>query len=338
MFGVNYYKADSTTFVIATGNGAVRRKGKGLSFFYSSVSTTIAAIPVNIQEAPFIFGQQTRDYQAIKVQGQVTFKIADAEQAAELLNFNLKKDGVSYVSEDPVKLGDRVVKAVQSIVQREIQAVTLREALLLGEKLIMVLKENLKEAGVLKSLGIEVVSVAITSITPTPETARALEAEAREAILQEADDAIYARRKSAVEQERIIKEAELQTDLSVQQKEQEIAESRIGNERAIMRGHAETEKEQLQIAITKEIERKQLVELQEANSRMEADIDAYGISAKLVAYKGLPVEYWKAMAMANMQADQLLALGFEALAQNANKIGEVNFSPDMFKQLLRSGK
>ena len=70
----------------------------------------------------------------------------------------------------------------------------------------------------LLALGIEVMNVVIASITPSTETARALEAEAREVILQEADQAIYARRKSAVEQERVIKEAELQTQLSIQQK------------------------------------------------------------------------------------------------------------------------
>ena len=38
----------------------------------------------------------------------------------------------------------------------------------------------------------------VSAISPTPETKQALEAEAREAILKEADDAIYARRKSSV--------------------------------------------------------------------------------------------------------------------------------------------
>ena len=40
------------------------------------------------------------------------------------------------------------------------------------------------------------------AIKPKRHTARALEAEAREALLRRADEAIYSRRNSAVEQER----------------------------------------------------------------------------------------------------------------------------------------
>jgi len=174
--------------------------------------------------------------------------------------------------------------------------------------------------------------------TPSTETARALEAEAREAILQEADDAIYSRRKSAVEQERVIKEAELQTQLSLQQKEQEIEESRIRNEREILRGQTETERDRLQAQIEAENQRKQYVELNAANGKQIADAEAYAISTRLKAYTELPVENLRAMAMAHMQPDQLMAMAFETLAQNAGKIGEVNITPDLFSKLLRKAE
>ena len=38
-----------------------------------------------------------------------------------MLNFNLKADGQSYASEDPVKLSDRVVRAVQTITQSQVK-------------------------------------------------------------------------------------------------------------------------------------------------------------------------------------------------------------------------
>ena len=146
-----------------------------------------------------------------------------------------------------MKLSDRVVCMVQSAVQGdEIATATLREALALNRQQVGAVRQLLASEKALLALGIEVMNVVIASIAPSAETARALEADAREAILQGADDAIYARRKSAVEQERIIKEAELQTELSVQQKEQEIEESRIRNEREILRGQTETERDRLQ--------------------------------------------------------------------------------------------
>lgn len=338
MFGLRYFKADSSTYAIKTVDGKVRRSGKGISFFYHSATTSISTVDVGAQEAPFIFNLQTADFQTLSVQGQVSFRIANPLQASELLNFNLKKNGINYVSEDPRKLGDRVVRTVQSIVQSRIQAEPLRNALLLNQPLVSLLGAKLKEAPSLTALGIEVLDVGIATIKPTTETARALEAEAREMILKEADDAIYARRKFAVEQERTIKEAELQTELSVQEKEQEIQESRIANERTLLRGEMETAREKLQGEIDAEAQRQQFVSLSAENTQTEADAEAYAINARMTAFSALPVENLKAMALANMAPDQLMAMAFESLAQNAGKIGELTITPDLFGQLVKQGR
>lgn len=335
MLGIQYFKADSSTFVIKTVNGKVRKTGKGLSFFYNAATASIAAVPVNAQEAPFIFKLLTADFQSVTVQGQVTYRVAEPEKMAEMLNYSLKNDGLSYVSEDPLKLSDRVIRIVQSIVQNKVQTVSLREALQLGQSLVALLKAQLMEDSPLTVLGIVLLDVSISAVQPTPETARALEAEAREAILKQADDAIYDRRKSAVEQERTIKDAELQTELSVQQKEQEIEELRILNERTLQRGKVETEQERLQAEIAAETQRKELVALNSANSRQQADAEAYAITERMKAFRELPVENLKAMAMAKMEPEQLMALAFESLAQNAGKIGELNITPDLFGQMVK---
>ncbi|OAI25593.1 MULTISPECIES: SPFH domain-containing protein [Methylomonas] len=335
MLGIQYFKADSSTFVIKTVNGKVRKKGKGLSFFYNVATASIAAVPVSAQEAPFIFKLLTADFQSVTVQGQMTYRVAEPESMAEMLNYSLKNDGLTYVSEDPLKLPDRVIRIVQSIVQNKVQGTGLRDALKLGQTLVALLREQLAGDSPLAALGIVLLDVSISAVQPTPEMARALEAAAREAILKEADDAIYDRRKSAVEQERTIKEAELQTELSVQQKEQEIAESRILNERTIQRGKVETERECLQAEIAAETQRKELVVLNSENSRQQADAEAYAITERMKAFRELPVENLRAMALAKMEPEQLMAMAFESLAQNAGKIGELTITPDLFGQMLK---
>ena len=335
MLGIQYFKADSSTFVIKTVNGKARKKGKGLSFFYNAATASIAAVPVSAQEAPFIFKLLTADFQSVTVQGQVTYRVTEPERMAEMLNYSLKNDGLTYVSEDPLKLSDRVIRIVQSIVQNKVQVTGLRDALKLGQTLVALLREQLAGDSPLAALGIDLLDVSISAVQPTPETARALEAEAREAILKEADDAIYDRRKSAVEQERTIKEAELQTELSVQQKEQEIAESLILNERTIQRGKVETERERLQAEIAAETQRKELVALNSENSRQQADAEAYAITERMKAFRELPVENLRAMALAKMEPEQLMAMAFESLAQNAGKIGELTITPDLFGQIMK---
>lgn len=368
MFGIQYFKADASTYVIRTRGGRLVDQGLGLSFWYNAVSTSIAAIPMNVQEAPFIFALQTADYQELSVQGQVSFRIEDPAVIAGMLNFTVRRNGQAYVSEDPVRLGDQVVRMVQAIVQGHIRQMGLRDALGAGQELVGIIRDGLADRAALAALGIGVVDVTIAAVQPLPETARALEAEAREAILKEADDAIYARRKSAVEQERTIREAELKTELIVQQKEQEIAESRIANDRAILRGTNETETERLAAKIraerdrqAAEIERRrdsqrarieeqregmlaeietenrrsELVERKVANGRQEADLEAYAMSVRMQAFRELPVENLKALALGGMNPEQLMALAFEALAQNADRIGELNITPDMFGRFLQ---
>jgi hypothetical protein len=36
-----------------------------------------------------------------------------------------------------------------------------------------------------------------------------------------------------------------------------------------------------------------------------------------------------------MQPEQLMAVAFESLANNAEKIGELNINPDMFSQVVK---
>lgn len=338
MLGIRYFKADPSTYVMKTVNGRTIKKGKGLSFFYNAIKASITAVPINAQEAPFIFGLQTADFQEIRVQGQITFRIDDPEKIAEMLNFTIGKDGVSHVSDDPMKLSDRVIQSAQAIVQERVHAMPLRAALAEHTRLAGEIRQQMAADQSLQEMGIAILKTTVSAISPTPETRQALEAEAREAILKEADDAIYARRKSSVEQERTIQEAELQTRHEIQQKEQEIEESRIQNERNLLRGRAETERERIQSDIENETQRQDLVGLVAANSREETDAEAYAVASKMKAFTELPVENLKAMALANMQPEQLMAIAFEALAENAGKIGELNISPDLFGQMMKKAR
>ncbi|HEC8326099.1 TPA: NrtR-regulated NrtX [Providencia rettgeri] len=337
MINFKYFKADSSTFVIQSVNGKVRKQGKGLSFWYNSDKTSIAALPLNAQEAPFIFNLQTADFQSLRIQGQISFQVKQPEKTADVLNFNLSKDGKSYASEDPLKLNDRVVRAAQTVIQAKVQTTSLRDALLISQSLVVLVSQQLSVQAVIESLGIEILDVSISAIAPLPETLKALEAQARESILKEADDAIYARRKFSVEQERTIKEAELETDLSVQAKEQQIEEARLDNERKILRERAEIEQEELIAQVNAEAKRNELVALSVENQRIQSDADAYSIESKMKAYSQLPVENLKALALAKMGPEQLMAMAFESLAQNAGKIGELNISPDLFGQLMKKG-
>ncbi|PTY38256.1 NrtR-regulated NrtX [Saccharospirillum sp. MSK14-1] len=348
MINVRYFKADASTYVIKSNHGKVVEQGRGLSFFYLEQTTSIAAVPMSAQEAPFVFNMQSADFQDVRVQGQITFRVVDAIKTTEVLNFTLNRSGFGYVSEDPMKLNERVIRVAQSIIQARIQERSLRQVLKDGQATLQLLEQGLDGHKTLAAMGIEVLDVSLTAIRPNTETARALEAEAREAILKEADDAVYLRRISAVEQERTIKEAELQTDYSVQQKEQEIAEQQIENKRRLMLGDMESQREQqlaviaskkvaLEADVANEAERQKLIELSVLNRKQEADAEAYRLKTQMEAMNTLPVETLKALVMGNMNAEQLMAVAMENLSGSVTSIGELNLSPDLLGQVFKKG-
>lgn len=335
MLGFQYFKADPTVHVIQTSSGQIKRQGKGLSFFYYAPKTSLTAIPMSAKDVPFIFNLQTADFQHLRVQGQLSYRAADPQKLADMLNFTLNENGKEYISEDPTTLGDRVVRVAQGVIQEEIQTTTLRQALTRLKELDTRLKTALISSTPLQQLGITVIDAMLVALTPTPETAKALEAEARESILKDADDAIYDRRKSAVEQERTIKEAELQTEMTINNKQQEIAEAELDNQRTLTRKRAESRAEQMTADISAEETRKALVELAQTNKKIEADAEAYAIEIRAKAASSVPVEYVKAMAMASMDPQQLFAVAMDNFAVNANKIGSLHIGPDNLNSLLK---
>ncbi len=74
--------------------------------------------------------------------------------------------------------------------------------------------------------------------------------------------------------------------------------------------------------VSAEAKRQELVTLSVGNQRIQSEADAYAIETKMKAYSQLPVENLKALALAKMNPEQLMAMAFESLAQNAGKIGE----------------
>jgi hypothetical protein len=184
-------------------------------------------------------------------------------------------------------------------------------------------------------LGVEVLGLSILAILPTKETARALEAEAREQILKEADDAIYARRNAAVEQERIIKENELNTEIAVERKKREIRETQMEAEQAVQEKRHQLEQNQMDFNIQQEEQKQELVRRAVENAKAEADAKAYAAAKMMGAFQHVDPATLQSLASVGMAPETLIALAFQGLAEKADKIGELNISPDLLQQLLK---
>lgn len=261
MLGFRYAKADPTTYVLHCRNGKVRREGAGLSLLYFAPVSTIVKVPLESRDLPFVFNETTADFQEVAIQGQISYRVSEPRRLAAMLDFSAQPDSNINMDGDE-QLGTRLVLAAQVLTRSVVQKRPPREAI------VAEVRNGLSQAEAVVMLGVEILAVSVQCIRPTPDMAKALEAEARERLKQGADLAVYERRNASIQQERIIKENELNTEIAVEEKKREIRERQMAAE------------------ISVEERRADLVDKRVANERKTADSQAYQLEATLKPLRG----------------------------------------------------
>ena len=316
---IRYLKTTPTQYVMLFKSGQVKREGAGLSFFYWEPTSSLVIVPLSSSDVPFAFQESTGDFQTITVQGQLTWRVADAKKLASLLDYSVTTSG-QWKSDDPRKVEERLVHTAQLLTQSVVGKLSLKQALASSETLAATLLGGLRASEVVKLLGLEILSVAVLSVRPTPEMARALEAEAREALQRKSDEAIYERRTAAVESERRVKESELQTEVMVEQKRRHIRETKMAAD------------------IAMEKEREALVEQTAANDKKAAEAAAWALTKQLEPLRTMDWKILSAMQAGGGDPGNNIAVAFRELAENAARIGELNISPDLLRALVPAKK
>lgn len=336
MFGIQHIKFDSMTYVLHYRNGSIKREGRGLSFFYFAPSSSIVAIPLGSNDLPFIFSETTNDYQTVSIQGQISYKVGNPKTLADNLDFTVADNG-QYKKNDIEKLNQRIINEAQTATASFIHEITLKEAIRSAKRIEANILEGLKNSAAINMLGIDILGASILGIQATPEMSRALETETRERLQQEADQAIYERRNFAVEQERKIKESELNTEIAVEEKQKQIAEKKMESE--VQKSENERKLREMRLAadISVENQRKQLIEQKTANDKKEAETQGYIIETTLKPYKDVD---WKTLTALNNNPDPRfnISLAFRQIAENADRIGNLNISPELLDSILNDKK
>lgn len=339
MFGIGFVKFQPGEYVLKYKNGKIVKAGAGLSFYYYEPTTSIVVIPVGSTDVPFIFEEVTADFQSVTVQGQITFRIVEQKKLAGVLNYTMDlKRGKKYVSDDPQKLQQRVINIVRVLTKKTLESLPLQEAIKSSEVLAKGILDDIKKNDVINLFGMEILGLSILAISPNKETARALEAQTREQILKTADEAIYERRNASIEQERRVKENEFNTEIAVENKKRQVKETQLEAERAVQQKKNQLSEEQLHFETTQEEQKKKLIDLSVENSKAQADAKAYELSAVMKSLEGIDADVIQSLVSVGMQPDKLIALAFRGLAENADKIGQLNISPDLLREILQGAK
>ena len=332
MFGIKHIKFDSMTYVLHFKNGAINKEGRGLSFFYFSPNSSIVAIPMGSNDLPFVFNESTNDYQTVTIQGQISYKINAPKTLADVLDFTVQDNG-QYKKNDIEKLNQRIINEAQTATSAYIHGIKLKEAIRSAKAIENNITEGLKSSAAMGMLGIEILGANILAIQATPEMSRALETETREKLQQEADLAIYERRNFAVEQERIIKESELNTEIAVEEKQKQIAEKKMESDVQKSDNQRKLREMKLEADISVENQRKSLIEQKTENDKKEAETKGYVLETTLKPYRDMD---WKTLTALNNNSDPRfnISLAFRELADNAGKIGNLNSSHDLLDSIL----
>lgn len=365
-----YIKFSPNDYVIRYTNGKIVKEGRGLSFFFLERNTSVVAIPISTSDTDFIFEEITKDFQQIIVQGQITYKISDYKKISNALDFTVNLKNKTHLNKPIEKLSKRIINIAEVLIKNSVGTTLLTDAIQSSQDIAGIVFDGLKNNNELTELGITITGFSILKIAANAETARALEAKTREEILKQADDALYERRNASIEQERKVKENQLNTELSIEQKNKVIKESQIATRRMslekenelakmkiesdnelskmkvesdnrISRMKVESDNELKNIQIENEVKleekRKELAELRLENSKKETQAEAYRVSSIMEAYTKLSPEVLVALATMNMDPEKLIAQAFQQLAGNADKIGQLNITPDLLESVINKG-
>ncbi len=314
-----HLRGDPSYHLLRFRRGRLVGSGTGIAFWFFPLNTSIVEVPMDDRELPFLYHARSQDFQDVTVQGVITFRVVDPVRLSERVDFSVDlKTGV-LVEQPLEKLAGLVTELAQQFTWDYLSHAPLLAILEHGFGEIRTrIQTGLRSDDSLNDMGLEVVAVRIVAVRPEADVEKALQIPVRERIQQQADEATFRRRASAVEKERAIQENELQNQIELAKREENLIAQRGQNERS--RAHeeaqagriaAEAKAERIGIEAGSEAERIETVE----RARVTAEQERMDI------YRDYPPE-------------RLLALAAQKLAGKLSRIEHLNLSPDLLGDLL----
>jgi regulator of protease activity HflC (stomatin/prohibitin superfamily) len=308
-FGVlRHLRADAGAHVVRFRNGRPVKSGRGLSFWFSPHRASIAELPVDDRNMVLFFKGRSKDFQAVTVQGNLTWRVADPDVLGMRVDFSIDLKTGRYTGKPVEQIEGLLTGMSQQLATEYFARGTVHELLNAGiEPLRVRLEQGLSGSERLAAMGIEIVAIRLMAIAPTTELERALQTPTFESLQQKADEAVFERRALAVEKERAIAENELHNKTELARREQEL----IAQEAANAHNRAEGARDALQIEADGEASRIRAVE--QASADME--------QARIAIYRDLPPHV-------------LLGLAARAFAEKLTKVDQLNVTPDMLASVI----
>lgn len=314
-----HLRGSSTTHVEQIRNGKTIRAGVGASFWFRPLSAVLNEIPVDDRELPLMFHARTSDFQDVTVQATITYRVTNPATAAGRIDFSIDPDTGLWRSTPLDQVAGLLTESAQQYAIDLLATVDLNAAMAGGVGPVRtVIADGLAGDARLAETGIAVVGVRVVAVRPEPEVEKALRTPTREQVQQDADKATFERRAVAVERERAIGENELQTQIELARREEQLVAQRGANARR------EAEENAAAGGVAAEAEARRTVTLAEARAegtRLAGAAQGDAEAARVAAYR-------------DVSETVLLALAVKELAANLPNIETLVLSPDLVSKAL----
>jgi hypothetical protein len=340
---VRHLRADASSHIVQWKRAKVRRSGRGLAFWFRPMSSSLAEIPVDDREICLLLHGRTSDFQDVAVQGVVTYRVVDPEAAAARVDFTVDLRTGGHLRQPLERIALSITELAQQHALAYVAITPVRQLLAEGcDRIRERIESALGGDEGIAALGLEIVSVRISSVKPAPDLEKALEAPAREGIQQTADEAAFQRRALAVEKERAIQENELQNQIELARREEQLIAQRGQNARRQVAEQAEAAR----ITTEGQVVRKRLeaeagaersrIEAEAASSRVRKLGEGRADSLRVVEGARAETDSAKMAIYRDVAPGVLVALAARELAGKLEKIEHLNIAPELLGPALSS--
>lgn len=319
----NRLRAEASSFVQYFRKGKSVRSGSGLSFWFDPDGASISEIPMDDRELTFMIKGQSSDYQDLAVQGVIAWRVADAARLGGRVDFTINLANGNHIGQPEDQIRSVLNGLVREFADTYLKKLGVRDLLENGlAPLQAAINAGFDGDPTLNQMGLEIVSVRVSALTPSSELSRALQAPTFESLQQKADEATFSRRALAVEKERAIAENELSNQVELATRKQDLIAREDANGRAEAAAMAAAQKIVVDAdasakIVAGEAEASRIRAVEQATADMEA--------ARMEAYSATPPAVLYAMAA-------------QEFAGKLEKIDNLTVSPDMLAGLMSQVK
>jgi regulator of protease activity HflC (stomatin/prohibitin superfamily) len=313
-----HLRATPTTYVQRLKDGSVKQDGVGIRFWFRPLNTEVSEVPVDEREIPLLFHGRTEDFQDVSVQATITYRLSDPARTVSRVDFSIDTTTGMWRSTPLDQLAGLLTELAQQHALGVLASLSLTTATVDGPLLLrQAITAGLAADPRLEETGIDIVGVRVVAVRPNKDLEQALQTPIAERLQQAADGARFERRANAVEQERAISENELQNEIELARRNEELVSQQGLNERKRMSERSEANRIKAE------------AEARDRRVASAAEADAIQIIGSATA----EAERARLEAYAELGEATIVGLALKELAGNLPAIDTLVVAPDMLSSL-----